>query len=85
MEDAIVVCRQLGYHTATSASTEEYFGQMSRSLWMIDVQCTGYETSLTECSQRPLYTNFSLDYSFGYSYELSYYDTEVAWIACEGK
>ncbi|KAJ8034478.1 Neurotrypsin [Holothuria leucospilota] len=72
MEDAIVVCRQLGYQNATSAPIEEFFGRGSASVCMTDVQCTGNETSLTECTKEERQT-----YNWRNSYD--------AGVVCEGK
>ena len=49
INDANVVCRQMGFHGATSA-TNAHFGQGSGQIWMDDVQCWGSETNLHSCS-----------------------------------
>ena len=49
--DAIVACRQLGYHTAEAALGASHFGNTSGPNWMVVRQCTGYEANLTQCSQ----------------------------------
>ncbi|KAJ8018280.1 Neurotrypsin [Holothuria leucospilota] len=72
LENAIVVCRQLGYHNATSAPVRAFFGEGSGSIWMDDLQCTGNETSLLECQRPPLGTH-----NCGHS--------EDAGVVCEGK
>ena len=46
--DAIVVCRQLGYNTALSASVGA-FGEGSGPIWLNYVHCHGNESSLTQC------------------------------------
>ena len=46
--DAIVVCRQLGYITALSASVGA-FGEGSGPIWFTRVHCRGNESSLTQC------------------------------------
>ena len=46
--DAIVVCRQLGYITALSASVGA-FGEGSGPIWFTRVYCRGNESSLTQC------------------------------------
>ena len=48
--DAIVACRQLGYHTAKAALRGSLFGEGSGPNWMNYVHCTGYEANLTQCN-----------------------------------
>ncbi|KAF5895094.1 deleted in malignant brain tumors 1 protein-like, partial [Clarias magur] len=50
MNDAQVVCRQLGCGIAVSAHESAAFGQGSGPLWMDDVKCSGRESSITQCS-----------------------------------
>ena len=47
--DAIVVCRQLGYNTALSASVGA-FGEGSGPIWFSRVYCRGNESNLTQCT-----------------------------------
>ena len=51
IDDANVVCRQLGYEHATEAPREANFGQGSGTIWMDDVQCHGAEQQLGQCVQ----------------------------------
>ena len=48
--DARVVCRSLGYTYATSAPSSAHFGQGSGQIWLDDVNCQGYESSIESCS-----------------------------------
>jgi len=47
-KDAAVVCRMLGYNSG-QATTYSTFGQVETSFIMDDVQCSGYETNITDC------------------------------------
>ncbi|NXX99879.1 DMBT1 protein, partial [Centropus bengalensis] len=53
LAEATVVCRQLGCGTAVSAPGSAHFGQGSGRIWLENVNCTGVETSLSECQARP--------------------------------
>uniref|UniRef100_A0A1X7U1B7 Deleted in malignant brain tumors 1 protein n=1 Tax=Amphimedon queenslandica TaxID=400682 RepID=A0A1X7U1B7_AMPQE len=51
IQDAVVVCAQLGYPTASAqARGNAYFGQGTGRINMDNVQCTGSEDQLTSCT-----------------------------------
>ena len=49
INDARVVCRQLGYPSAVSAPHRAFFGQGSGRIWLDNVQCQGNESSIVNC------------------------------------
>ncbi|XP_013411506.1 scavenger receptor cysteine-rich type 1 protein M130-like [Lingula anatina] len=48
-KDAVVVCRQLGYHNGWAYTSARY-GPGFGMVWLGDVQCTGMEPSLNQCT-----------------------------------
>ena len=49
MNDAIVICRQLGFPVAIRKSSRAEFGQGVDPIWLDNVQCTGNEQSVAQC------------------------------------
>jgi hypothetical protein len=52
INDARVVCRQLGFQDAERAYTLSYFGSGIGKIWLDDVSCAGHESSLFLCIHR---------------------------------
>ena len=51
INDAAVVCRQLGYQTgAEAALTNGVYGPFIGPTWLTNLQCTGYETNVMNCA-----------------------------------
>ena len=50
MNDARVVCRQLGFPDAISAPHSARFGSGSGNIWLDHVRCSGNENSILHCS-----------------------------------
>ncbi|XP_053722884.1 deleted in malignant brain tumors 1 protein-like isoform X2 [Synchiropus splendidus] len=52
MEDAQVVCRQLGCGPAIRAPISMWFGMGKENIWLDEVHCQGTESSLMECNKQ---------------------------------
>ncbi|XP_047017825.1 scavenger receptor cysteine-rich type 1 protein M130 [Ictalurus punctatus] len=52
INDAQVVCRQLGCGNAVSAHQSAHFGRGSDPIWLDNVRCSGSESNITQCSHR---------------------------------
>ncbi|XP_019618907.1 PREDICTED: scavenger receptor cysteine-rich type 1 protein M130-like [Branchiostoma belcheri] len=53
LQDAHVVCRQLGFGTALGVKLAGHFGESSGSVWLDEVACGGNETNLGDCPAEP--------------------------------
>ena len=52
INNARVVCRQLGFRYALNAYQDAHYGQGTGSILLDDVHCLGDESSLFSCSHR---------------------------------
>ena len=50
LQDAAVVCHQLGYDGALSAPGDAAFGQGTGQIWLDDVRCGGNEKDIVQCN-----------------------------------
>ena len=49
LEEAFVVCRQLGYPVALGAPGNARFGAGAGNIWLDNTNCNGNERNLSEC------------------------------------
>jgi len=49
IQDARVVCRQLGYPDAVAAPISAHFGPGTGPIWIDDVECVGTELNILMC------------------------------------
>ena len=54
-DNANVVCRQLGFYDGGTAIKFALFGEGSSHIWLDDVQCTGSELELSQCSHNDVW------------------------------
>ena len=56
--DAQVVCKELGFGNAVTATRNAFYGRGSGSIWLNYLQCVGTEWSIGNCSQRERERNY---------------------------
>ena len=50
LNDAQVVCREIGFGPAITASDAAFYGEGSGQIWLDDLNCDGTELSIANCS-----------------------------------
>ena len=50
LNDAQVVCNELGYGRATAAKYSAFYGQGSGKVWLCNLDCVGTEGIIEDCS-----------------------------------
>ena len=49
LNDAQVVCRQLGFGPAIAAREDAFYGEGSGQIWLDNLNCTGSESAIENC------------------------------------
>ena len=52
LNDAQVVCNQLGIDGPVAVKHDAFYGQGSGRIWLNDLNCAGTESTIEECSHR---------------------------------
>ena len=56
INDAQVVCRELGLGPAVAATGDSFYGQGNSHIWLSNLNCTGTELNIQDCSHSGLGT-----------------------------
>lgn len=75
LEDAAVVCRQLGCGDAVDALENGHFGAGVGPIWLKSLNCKGTELTISDCHHSP----FDNYHSYGFSHNWD------AGVVCSGK
>lgn len=59
IKNANVACRQMGFGTAKLSSTGSKYGPGHNPVWLIDVNCTGFEKDIFHCDHQKVATSHS--------------------------
>ena len=62
LNDAQVICRELGFSYATAALHRAFYGQGSGQIWLNYVNCVGNELTIEDCSHRGWGTHYCSHY-----------------------
>ena len=52
LDDAQVVCNELGVGKAIAAKRKAYYGEGSGNIWLDNINCIGTELTIRNCSNR---------------------------------
>ena len=50
LKDAQVVCRELNLGRAISVTSNSFYGQSTRQIWLDNLNCVGTESTIRNCS-----------------------------------